>query len=887
MTLREKYEPHSYATTQAVPPDDIAQLVLDAQKLIDPEDLHEEGFGPPPHVTILYGLHDDERDSVMEILEQAEPPEVTVDRIDLFESDDYDVVIFACESAGLQKLHDELSQLPNDNTHPEYRPHMTIAYVLPGKGDKYRNLKSLLIGKKFVANRLEFSDTTDRVEAVDLRGAPTERAHDVCDEDTPLFGIDLTERPDLTSEINRALYRVLNRSNRRIVSIGPEGTNGASVLLDSGRKLSLQPSQSGDWSVRFEDAVYDVTSPTDIESLAKLLRSPTEASVNDRAITVKIGQNGYDLSLRFSNMPKERPDLQSGTERFDYLDDMLPWLQQEFQSQGQFDRHTIDTIVFKPKSKDWKSLENFLAVLIGWLKNEHDIHVTGVGAGQSLQKPGLVGRALRQIPGVRSLMPNISGGVQDATEDTYTSDVANTTTIPITTGGRKTVKLPGLRANRRRNVRRKYKVKESMSKGRSSFSIVMRPSQISVLADKPVWSALRESGVIVAKPFKMGVEEFFEVTIDTQRTEWDKANSSALLDEVGSVSPQAQKQIMERVDPKIAVTKVVAIITEAAEMCAEAEFEEGPKQYKGWIIEQKLRGDMVDVAKLARHMIDEDVGLVKDFLAGYHVTRPVLELLKALDRPGIAKAAKLLLEDDGTDSSGSLSMMGDPSGASLGATTQGYSEADPTIGEVPGQQTDVQSSSRTWQPGAMFKLNVLAGDAAQWVFRTVVGHEGEGETSELVYRDEAGRVMKLPHNQIDTAMTFGGVVTPEEMNVESQGEIPQDVGVPVSPVANQPPAQVPMATEDVIVNPKTGKIIEWARSQDATEAVAIRKFMADPEVNRCLTRFSRTKLESYALRAADRAAHVASISVEDARRLVTEITDGIQRQWKDREHASV
>ena len=46
-----------------------------------------------------------------------------------FPADEYDVVIIRVESEDLHTLYDLLGQLPNVETHSEYQPHVTLAYV--------------------------------------------------------------------------------------------------------------------------------------------------------------------------------------------------------------------------------------------------------------------------------------------------------------------------------------------------------------------------------------------------------------------------------------------------------------------------------------------------------------------------------------------------------------------------------------------------------------------------------------------------------------------------------------------------------------------------------------------------------------------------------------
>jgi len=105
---------------------------------------HDKSYGleQEPHVTVLFGFHEDEIDeetmgSVMK--QNLKPITLRVDEVDVFEGDDYDVVKYNLPvTKELQEYRDLFSKFPNTQTHPDYKPHMTIAYVKPGAGKKYK-----------------------------------------------------------------------------------------------------------------------------------------------------------------------------------------------------------------------------------------------------------------------------------------------------------------------------------------------------------------------------------------------------------------------------------------------------------------------------------------------------------------------------------------------------------------------------------------------------------------------------------------------------------------------------------------------------------------------------------------------------------------------------
>ena len=113
---------------------------------IDEEDIYEEegdstyGIQQNPHVTLLYGLQDTVTPEMIKSVFDnfTDNINIVVDGIDIFENEKFDVVKFNVKPDGaLQYLHNELSKFPNSDQYPDYKPHITIAYVKKGTGKKY------------------------------------------------------------------------------------------------------------------------------------------------------------------------------------------------------------------------------------------------------------------------------------------------------------------------------------------------------------------------------------------------------------------------------------------------------------------------------------------------------------------------------------------------------------------------------------------------------------------------------------------------------------------------------------------------------------------------------------------------------------------------------
>jgi hypothetical protein len=112
---------------------------------IDPQDLYETdndryGLESEPHCTILYGLHDVvSDDEVMELFSSIRKSDfdLKVDGIDCFFNKDYDVLKLNIKSSRLNQLNEISKTLPHTSQYPDYKPHVTLAYLKKGQGGKY------------------------------------------------------------------------------------------------------------------------------------------------------------------------------------------------------------------------------------------------------------------------------------------------------------------------------------------------------------------------------------------------------------------------------------------------------------------------------------------------------------------------------------------------------------------------------------------------------------------------------------------------------------------------------------------------------------------------------------------------------------------------------
>lgn len=115
---------------------------------IDQEDLYVEendrtfGLEDEPHVTLLYGLHNDVTlDRIKNVIGNSTFDKLVLHNVSLFENE-YDVLKLDIRyptrgGAFLHKCNKDLAKLPHTNSYPDYHPHCTIAYLKKGMGAKY------------------------------------------------------------------------------------------------------------------------------------------------------------------------------------------------------------------------------------------------------------------------------------------------------------------------------------------------------------------------------------------------------------------------------------------------------------------------------------------------------------------------------------------------------------------------------------------------------------------------------------------------------------------------------------------------------------------------------------------------------------------------------
>jgi 2'-5' RNA ligase len=220
---------HKFSTTQINLPPEMADAVRGyGAKTIAPHDLAEDGREADPHVTVKYGLHADNAEELRRLLADERPVTVKLGKTSIFpakEGADYDVVKVDVQSPGLYCLNKKISDaLPHTDTHPEYVPHATLAYVRPGRGRWYAG-DDALEGQTATLNSIVFSDKNGEQVEVPLNGNQsadiTGGAPQIETKETPSDrNRDITnylERPSVTSRaVEDANFKAARRAMKSL-----------------------------------------------------------------------------------------------------------------------------------------------------------------------------------------------------------------------------------------------------------------------------------------------------------------------------------------------------------------------------------------------------------------------------------------------------------------------------------------------------------------------------------------------------------------------------------------------------------------------------------------------------------------------------------------------
>jgi len=131
------------------------------------DELAEDGRETDTHITLLYGICTKNREVVKKLLTTEKPIKATLGKIGCFvNNDEFDVIIVKVNSPDLEKLHKKIkNDLRIEQTHAEYKPHCTIAYVKKGNARKHAG-NTNFEGAKMTFDTVLFKDGISETETI-------------------------------------------------------------------------------------------------------------------------------------------------------------------------------------------------------------------------------------------------------------------------------------------------------------------------------------------------------------------------------------------------------------------------------------------------------------------------------------------------------------------------------------------------------------------------------------------------------------------------------------------------------------------------------------------------------------------------------------------------
>ena len=228
-------------------------------EMLDENDIYtEDGYGLEnwPHCTVLYGF--DESVNASDIMTYTKgkklPENLILEGPTLFENEKFDVLKFDVKNKALHTLHDEIKEnFPNEETFPEYKPHVTIAYLKPGTGKKYleemnSKLESNVISLKYSDGKgnemLEDMMTNESCFYYSYNYGQTFYNR----EDTPRsnYGKMLDDSTDFDKKVYRKVKRFVDESAAKIfIAHNPDyyiiGTRHGFYYLSNDVRVELDP----------------------------------------------------------------------------------------------------------------------------------------------------------------------------------------------------------------------------------------------------------------------------------------------------------------------------------------------------------------------------------------------------------------------------------------------------------------------------------------------------------------------------------------------------------------------------------------------------------------------------------------------------------------------
>jgi len=156
-----KSGPHKNSSVQINVPSAAAAKMSAAANRIPDEELGADGRENDFHITCKYGVKDD-ADLLSRVVNSQKPFNITLGKMHVFEasesSDGQAPVVVQAHSPELEPLHDAVDKAmgSREDDFPEYKPHITLAYVKQSIASKYEGL-DWVEGVSFQVNAVTLS----------------------------------------------------------------------------------------------------------------------------------------------------------------------------------------------------------------------------------------------------------------------------------------------------------------------------------------------------------------------------------------------------------------------------------------------------------------------------------------------------------------------------------------------------------------------------------------------------------------------------------------------------------------------------------------------------------------------------------------------------------
>jgi len=165
---------HQWGCLMAVVPPSVARAVVAWSSRYVPDGvLAQGGREDHPHVTIAFGFEDTPGvfPQIRQMLQDVGPFRVKLTAFDSFpDGGDGTVLMVPAESDALHTLHDRFADMTPGESHPEYKPHMTVAYVEPDVIDDFVGTSDAdFLDTEFIIDTLEYSPPSGPKQTIRLR----------------------------------------------------------------------------------------------------------------------------------------------------------------------------------------------------------------------------------------------------------------------------------------------------------------------------------------------------------------------------------------------------------------------------------------------------------------------------------------------------------------------------------------------------------------------------------------------------------------------------------------------------------------------------------------------------------------------------------------------